>query len=119
MKAKETVLELYRLDVMRDAEKVKQLLHSNAVLEWNGSTGFVTLSGDEIVSFSNVLHQNYVQITNEITHVVEEENKVAVRYTSRGRTIENPNEEMEIAHFMVIWELLDGKLYKGYQISQF
>jgi hypothetical protein len=43
---------------------------------------------------------------------------IAVRYSHYIKTIENPREEMLLAHFMVIWELKDDKLYRGYQISQ-
>ena len=32
--------------------------------------------------------------------------------------IENPDEEVSTIHFMAIWELKEGKLYRGYQISQ-
>jgi hypothetical protein len=34
------------------------------------------------------------------------------------KTIENPREEMLLAHFFVIWEIKDDKLFRGYQISQ-
>ena len=34
------------------------------------------------------------------------------------RTIENPDEELGIAHFISIWEVKDGKLYRGHQVSQ-
>jgi len=34
------------------------------------------------------------------------------------RMIENPNEEVPVAHFMAIWEIKDNLMYRGYQMSQ-
>ena len=39
-------------------------------------------------------------------------------YTHYVNAFENPNEEMVLAHFVVIWEVKDGKLYKGFLMSQ-
>ena len=41
------------------------------------------------------------------------------RYSHFVKTFENPREEMLLAHFFVIWEIKDNKLYRGYQMSQF
>jgi hypothetical protein len=41
-----------------------------------------------------------------------------VRYSHFVKTIENPREEMLLAHFISIWQIKDNKLYKGYQMSQ-
>jgi hypothetical protein len=49
---------------------------------------------------------------------VAEDNTVALRYAHYVKTIENPREEMLLAHFMVVWELKANKLYRGYQMSQ-
>jgi hypothetical protein len=54
-----------------------------------------------------------------ITHIIAEDNTVSVRYSHFVKTIENPREEMLLAHFFVIWEIKDGKLYRGFQMSQF
>ena len=43
---------------------------------------------------------------------------VTIRFTYYVRTIENPDEELPMAHFIAIWEVKDGKMYKGHQISQ-
>lgn len=49
---------------------------------------------------------------------VEEDHQIAIQFTYHVKTIENPDEEMPLAHFMAIWELKDNKLFKGVQISQ-
>ena len=48
---------------------------------------------------------------------MEEGNNVTNRFTFYVATIENPTEEMPIAHFVAIWEIKDELMYKGYQMS--
>ena len=43
---------------------------------------------------------------------------VSLRYQHYIKTIENPREEMLLANFMVLWELKDNLLHRGYQMSQ-
>jgi len=33
-------------------------------------------------------------------------------------TIENPSKEVPLAHYITIWEVKDGKLFLGHEISQ-
>jgi hypothetical protein len=54
-----------------------------------------------------------------ITHIIEEGDTVSVRYSHFVKTFENPREEMLLAHFFVIWEVKEGKLFRGFQMSQF
>ena len=53
-----------------------------------------------------------------ISHIVKEGDFISVRYAHSVKTIENPREYILLANFMVIWEMKDEKLYRGYQISQ-
>ena len=39
-------------------------------------------------------------------------------YTWQNTTFERPEKEDPLAHFITIWEVKDGKLFKGYEISQ-
>jgi predicted SnoaL-like aldol condensation-catalyzing enzyme len=97
---------------------VNNFLHPDVVLEWHSTKGFLKLHHDEIIALSSELSKAYVRSKSRITHIVEEGNTVAVRYSHYVKTIENPREEMLLAHFMVIWELKNNKLYRGYQMSQ-
>jgi hypothetical protein len=38
-------------------------------------------------------------------HIVAEDNLISVRYSHFVKTVENPREEMLLAHFMTIWEI--------------
>ena len=118
MSAKEIVQEFYKSDALLENETVSKLLHNDVVLEWHSSKGFLKLNRQEIIDLTNELSKAYVRSKARITHILEEGNTVALRYSHYVKTIENPREEMILAHFMVIWELKDNKLFRGYQMSQ-
>jgi predicted SnoaL-like aldol condensation-catalyzing enzyme len=119
MKAKELVLDLYKNDVLLHRSEVAQLLHDELIIEWNSSKGFIQMKKEDVLNLSDELSTAYVRSKMRITHIIEEGNMVSVRYSHFVKTIENPREEMLLAHFFVIWEMKDGKLYRGYQMSQF
>ena len=118
MSAKEIVQEFYKSDALLENETVSKLLHDDVVLEWHSSKGFLKLQRHEVIDLTTELGKAYVRSKARITHIVEEGNTVSVRYSHYVKTIENPREEMLLAHFMVIWELKDNKLFRGYQMSQ-
>jgi len=119
MTAKELVLDFYKNDLLLHKSEVNEFLHEDLIIEWNSSKGFVQMKKQDVLNLSDELSKAYVRSKMRITHVVEEGNMVSVRYSHFVKTIENPREEMLLAHFFVIWEIKDGKLYRGYQMSQF
>lgn len=118
MKPKEIVENFYKSDVLLDSNLTESFLHPEVVLDWNSSKGFLQLSCTEIVALSNELSKAYIRSKIRISHILAEGNLVSVRYSHFVKTIENPREEMLLAHFIVIWEIRDNKLYRGYQMSQ-
>jgi hypothetical protein len=118
MSAKEIVQKFYQSDVLLEPNTVKEFLHPEVVLEWHSTKGFLKLKKEDILALSTELSKAYVRSKSRITHILSEDNIVSVRYSHYVKTIENPREEMLLAHFMVIWELKDNKLYHGYQMSQ-
>lgn len=118
MSAKEIVQAFYKSDVLLETATVSGFLHPDVILEWHSTTGFLKLNYQDIIDLSAELGKAYVRSKARISHLIEEGNTVSVRYSHYVKTIENPREEMLLAHFMVIWELKDKKLYKGYQMSQ-
>ena len=118
MSAKEIVQEFYKSDALLENERVSKLLHNDVVLEWHSSKGYLKLKRQEIMDLTSELSRAYVRSKARITHILEEGNTVSIRYSHYVKTIENPREEMLLAHFMVIWELKNNKLYRGYQMSQ-
>ena len=118
MTAKEIVQNFYKSDVLLDQNALESFLHPEVVLNWNSTKGFLQMKRDEILALSAELHIAYVRSKIRISHILEEDNQVSVRYSHYVKTFENPREEMLLAHFMVIWEIKDEKLFRGFQMSQ-
>jgi predicted SnoaL-like aldol condensation-catalyzing enzyme len=118
MSAKEIVQKFYKSDALIDSEILKDFLHSDVILDWNSSKGFIQMNYEALVNFSNELSKAYVRSKVRISHIVAENDLISVRYSHFVKTIENPREEMLLAHFIAIWQIKDNKLYRGYQMSQ-
>lgn len=118
MKPKHIVTNFYKSDVVLDATAVSDLLHPEVILEWHSTKGFFKMNHESIVALSRELSKAYIRSKCKISHLIAKGETVTVRYSQFVKTIENPREEMFLAHFMVIWEIKDDKLYRGYQMSQ-
>lgn len=119
MSIKEFVQKFYKSDALIDSEILKTYLHPDVILEWNSSKGFIQMDYNSIVEMANELSRAYVRSKVRISHIITEDDLVSVRYSHFVKTIENPREEMLLAHFSTIWQIKDDKLYRGYQMSQF
>jgi len=118
MSAKKIVQDFYKSDALINSDIMDSFLHPDIVLDWNSSKGFLQLKRKEILEMTTEMSKAYVRSKARISHMVVDGDQAAVRYSHYIKTIENPREEMLLAHFMVIWELKDGKLFRGYQMSQ-
>jgi hypothetical protein len=118
MTAKEFVQQFYKSDALIDSSAMKDFLHKDFKLEWNSSTGFIQHDFNGLLNLADELGKAYVRSKIRISHIVAEDNLISVRYSHFVKTVENPREEMLLAHFMTIWEIKDDKLYHGYQMSQ-
>ena len=119
MSIKEFVQKFYKSDALIDSEIMKTFLHPDVTIDWNSTKGFIQLDYNSIIGLANELNRAYVRSKVRISHIIAEDDLVSVRYSHFVKTIENPREEMLLAHFFVIWQIKDDKLYKGYQMSQF
>lgn len=118
MSSEKTVLDFYKSEAFLSRENMLTFLHPEAEIHWHSTKGFLKLNHEEILNLTDDLSRAYVRLKCRISHVVSKKDEVAVRFSQYVKTIENPREELLLAHFMVIWELRDGKLYRGYQMSQ-
>ena len=118
MTAKKLVQEFYKSDALIDPAIMKTFLHPEVVLDWHSSTGFLQMDLQQILAFTTNIAQSYIRTKARITHLLQDGDTVTVRFAHSVKTIENPREEMPLANFIVIWEVKDGKLYRGYQMSQ-
>jgi hypothetical protein len=118
MRAKEVINNFYASDFANDETLVNSFFHKECILHWNSRNGFMTLKYRDIDVFFEGTRQSYDHLRFQFSHILEDGNFVTVRYTLHANTIENPDEEIVLAHFTTIWEVKDGQLYRGYEISQ-
>ena len=118
MSAKEIVQKFYKSDALIDSDVMKDFLHPDVLLDWNSSKGFLQLNYDSLLNLSDDLSKAYVRSKVRISQIIAENDTISFRYSHFVKTIENPREEMLLAHFMAIWQIKDNKLFRGYQMSQ-
>jgi len=116
--AKKIVKRFYRSDILRDKSVLENFFHPEIVLIWNSSDGLTIMHFDDLVAFFGEIRRTYHDLRVEVSHILEDEDHVTIRYKYYVKTIENPDEELGISHFIAIWEIKDNKLYRGYQVSQ-
>lgn len=117
MTSKEVVKEFYASDIAKD-DSVMTFFHKDCTLKWNTSKGFRKLDYKGIEGVIKDIQKTYHSFRYRLSHLLEDENTVTARYTIYGTLIERPEKEDPIAHFISIWEVKDGKLFKGFEISQ-
>ena len=118
MTPKEIVKSFYESDLANDESIVDKYFHKDCELHWNSSHGFMFLKYNDIVKFFDGTRKAYNNLRFQFSHLLEEEQFVTSRHTLFANTIENPDEEVTLAHFIAIWEVKDGKLYRCHEMSQ-
>lgn len=117
-KAKEIVRSFYRSDILKDDSVMERFFHPELLLIWNSINGLTIMNNADLTNFFSEIRRTYHDLRIEVSHLLADDNHVTIRYKYYVRTIENPDEELGIAHFIAIWEIKDDKLYRGYQVSQ-
>ena len=117
MSARAVVKAFYNLDLAKDKEAIK-MFDKDCQLHWNSSTGYNTLNYDDINKKLTEIRQSFVTFTYKLSHLLKENDTITARYTVFAATIERPDKVESIAHFISIWEVKNGLLYKGFEISQ-
>lgn len=115
---KELVKEFYLSNGPLNKSLMETFLHDDIIFNWHSSKGFLQLDKQDLLELATELSKSYCASRIEIDHILEDNHMVSVNYTHYVSPIENPNEELVLAHFMVICELKENKLYKVYQMSQ-
>ena len=118
MTPKDIVLEFYKSDVLLDKKAVSELLHPEVTIDWNSSQGFIQMNNEDILSLVDEMGKAYIRSKIRISHILQEDNLVSLRFSHFVKTIENPREDMLLGNFFIIWEIKDEKLFKGFQMSQ-
>ena len=118
MSAKKIVQDFYKSEALINSAILDTFLHPEFILEWNSTKGFIQMNRSELLNFATELGKSYIRSKVRISHILKDNDLISLKYSHFVKTIENPREEMLLAHFMVIWEVKDDKLYRGYQMSQ-
>lgn len=118
MTPKELVSEYYKLNALHNPDVMDKYLHNDFVMQWYSSKGYFEADKKDGLALAAELSKSYASSHIAISHIIAEGSMVSVRYTHHVTTIENPSEEMVLAHFMVVWEIKDSKLHKAYLMSQ-
>lgn len=115
---KKVVEGFYTSDFSKNPDDIKNFIHPDAELYWNSSAGFNKMNFEDILKLSKEISRSSESLRAEISHLLNDKDQVTIRFTYYIRTVENPDEEIPMAHFIAIWKIQDGKMFKGYQISQ-
>ncbi len=115
---KQVVKRFYQADILNDKTIFENYFHKDLELIWNSTDGLTIMHYDELVAFFTEIRNTYHDLRIEISHLLEDENFVTIRYKYYITTIENPDEELGISHFIGIWEIKDTKMYRGHLVSQ-
>ncbi|MCH9660021.1 MAG: nuclear transport factor 2 family protein [Bacteroidetes bacterium] len=116
--AKEIVRNFFLSKLLTDNSVMETYFHPDVVLIWNSASGLSILHYEELDAFFKEVGRTYADLRVEVSHLLEDEGHVTIRYKFYVRTIENPDEELGIAHFISIWEVKDGKMFRGHTVSQ-
>lgn len=95
-----------------------EVFHEDIQLEWQSSKGNLFLELADLLALSKDLKHSYFDLRAQIHDIMSDGDKTMIRYTYYVRTFENPEEELVLATFFAIWEIKDGKFFKGVQMSQ-
>lgn len=118
MDAKELVTAYYESQAYRNSKILDKFVDNNLVLHWHSSKGYLELDKNDLLALASELEKSYTSSRLDISHIIAEGNNVSVRYIHYVNAFENPNEEMILAHFVVVWEVKNKKMVKGYLMSQ-
>jgi len=117
MSAKDIVKTFYSQNLASE-DQAMNLIHPDVELNWHSSKGYKSLNYNDIDDKLREIRRSYETWRFKISHLLEEKEEVTIRYTIYATSIERPNKEQPLAHFITIWQVKEGKLYKGFEISQ-
>lgn len=115
---KKIVKEFYSSDFFNDTSAFDEYIHPDMQLFWNAKTGYNHMEITGLKEMAAEAGKSFDAVRPEITHLISNEDQVVIRFTYFVTTIEQPDTEEPMAHFMAIWEMKDGLMYRGYQMSQ-
>ena len=80
MTNREKIEFLYKEDGIRDKQFLNALIHDDFKLEWDSSFGNSISDKSFILNLSNEINTNYEISYFEISHLIEENNQIVIKY---------------------------------------
>ncbi|MFN2261191.1 MAG: hypothetical protein ABR595_03905 [Psychroflexus sp.] len=114
---KALVQDFFYSNYYHDKSTFEQFIHPDLMIDWSSSTGFYRLNFKKFSKMALDMGKSFQNMSPQISHLLEEDNKVCVRFTYNVETLES-EDLISLADFFCIWEIKDNKLYKGYIMSQ-
>lgn len=118
MSQRDLVLKFYESAGILSKTYCKEIMHPDVTLEWYSSKGLLNLDINDILALSKELRHNYYSLRAEVQELLEEGDRIMIRYVYFVRTFENTDEELVLAVFFTTWQIKDNLLFKGCQMSQ-
>ncbi len=117
MSPKDIVKNFYQSDLAKD-DNTMDFFHEDCKLKWNSSKGYTELDFKGVEHMLAGVQKSYLSFKFRVSHLLQDDNAITVRYTIYATTIERPEKEDALAHFITIWEVKDDKMHRGFEISQ-
>lgn len=115
---KELVRAFFESNFFQNSETLADFLHPEVTIHWSSASGFYKLDFEKFRAILEDIGKSFKSISSNITHLIQEEDTVSIRFSYNATPIENPEEDVTLAYFMAIFEIKNEKLYKGYLMSQ-
>ena len=115
---KQVVKDFHQANIINDETILENYFHKDLVLIWNSADGLSIMHYDDLIAFFLEIRRTYNDLRIEISHLLQDGNQVTIRYKYYASTLENPEEELGISHFIGIWEVKGDKMYRGHLLSQ-
>jgi hypothetical protein len=117
MDNKAIVKAFFSSDYYKNKATFESYVHPDVEINWNSSKGFIQFDYDSFHEMVQKMGKSFRQMTPEISHCFQEDDKVCIRFSYLVDSVET-EDYFSLADFICIWELKDNLLYKGYFMSQ-
>ncbi|WP_460218917.1 nuclear transport factor 2-like protein [Psychroserpens sp. MEBiC05023] len=117
MSPKEIVKAFYDSDLAKDSNVI-DLFHKECLLKWHSTQGYKQLDYNGLIEMLEGVQKSFHSFKYRLSHLLDDNGIITARYTIYVTSIERPEKEDPLAHFISIWETKNGKLFKGFEISQ-
>lgn len=114
---KQLVIDFFKSDFYLNPATFEKYIHTDANINWNGSTGFSQLNFESFKNRVLEMGKSYKKLIPRISHVIAEDNKVCIRLLLLVEVSELEDTTEQLADFMSIWEIKDHQLWKGFILS--